>query len=125
MRILAHDAFPIHDSPYANTPLDELLARVRLRDHPQSPLTDQTRNLIDARALAQMKPTAYLVNTARGGIVDEAALAAALHRGRLWPAPASTCSPKSRRPPATRCWRRPTSSSPRTAPGRRASLARS
>lgn len=47
------------------------------------PLTKETRSLIDAAALAQMKPTAILVNTARGGIVDEAAIAAALREGRL------------------------------------------
>lgn len=45
------------------------------------PLNEHTRNLIDARELALMKPTAYLVNTARGGIVNEAALVDAL-RGR-------------------------------------------
>jgi len=82
MRILAYDAFPIHHSPYANTPLHELLAGSDFVTV-HSPLTDQTRNLIDAAALARMKPSAYLINTARGGIVDEAALAAALHEGRL------------------------------------------
>ena len=47
------------------------------------PLNDHTRNLITARELALMKPTAYLINTARGGIVDEDALHAALTNGRL------------------------------------------
>ena len=47
------------------------------------PLTPETRGLIGAGALAQMKPTAHLVNTARGPIVDHAALADALHAGRI------------------------------------------
>jgi glyoxylate reductase len=47
------------------------------------PLTPETRHLIDAAALRAMRPTAYLVNTARGPVVDEAALAAALAQGRI------------------------------------------
>ncbi|WP_062117881.1 hydroxyacid dehydrogenase [Aureimonas sp. AU40] len=47
------------------------------------PLTQGTRHLIDARSLSLMKPTALLVNTARGGIVDEAALASALTERRI------------------------------------------
>lgn len=47
------------------------------------PLTEETRGRLDARALGLMKPRALLVNAARGGIVDEEALARALHEGRL------------------------------------------
>ena len=48
-----------------------------------APLQGDTRHLIDAQALASMKPTAYLINTARGDLVDEAALAEALRAGQL------------------------------------------
>jgi glyoxylate reductase len=48
-----------------------------------APLTPATRHLIDAEALATLQPHAILVNTARGGLVDQAALARALHEGRL------------------------------------------
>lgn len=62
--------------------LPELLARsdyVSLH----VPLVEQTRHLIGAEQLAQMKPTAYLINTARGGVIDHGALAAALADGQL------------------------------------------
>jgi D-3-phosphoglycerate dehydrogenase len=45
------------------------------------PLSDETRGMIDGAALARMKPTAFVVNASRGGVVDEAALAKALENG--------------------------------------------
>jgi glyoxylate reductase len=65
--------------------LDELLASSDIVSL-HVPGGDATRHLIDARRLAWMKPTAVLVNTARGTVVDEAALAEALHAGRLFAA---------------------------------------
>lgn len=47
------------------------------------PLTDETRNLIGAAELALMKPSVLLINAARGGVVDETALAEALQQGRI------------------------------------------
>jgi (S)-sulfolactate dehydrogenase len=47
------------------------------------PLTEATRHLIDERALGRMRPSAVVINAARGGVVDEAALAEALRAGRL------------------------------------------
>lgn len=47
------------------------------------PLTDETKHLINADSLAQMKPTALLINTARGPLIDEPALATALNAGQI------------------------------------------
>jgi glycerate dehydrogenase len=47
------------------------------------PLTPQTANLVNARRLSLMKPTAFLLNTSRGLLVDQAALADALNSGRI------------------------------------------
>jgi glyoxylate reductase len=59
-----------------------------------TPLTAETRHLIDADALAVMKPTAVIVNTARGPIIDQDALAAALHEGRLGAAALDVTDPE-------------------------------
>jgi glyoxylate reductase len=75
-----------HASPHAaelevaRLDLDELLATSDVVSL-HAPLTPETRHLIGARELALMKPTATLVNTARGAVVDEAALADALRDG--------------------------------------------
>jgi glyoxylate reductase len=64
---------------------DDLHAALRRADFVSlhTPLTPETRHLIDAGALERMRSTAYLVNTSRGGIVDQDALAAALHDGTI------------------------------------------
>jgi glyoxylate reductase len=62
--------------------LDELLATSDVISL-HTPLTPETRHLIGARELALMKPTATLVNTARGAVVDEAALVEALRDGQI------------------------------------------
>lgn len=65
---------------YSRLPLDELLATVDVLSL-HCLLTEQTRNLIGRRELGLMKPGALLINTSRGGLVDEAALAQALRKG--------------------------------------------
>lgn len=63
-------------------PLDELLPQVdALTLH--CPLNSDTLNMIDARELSLMKPSAFLINTARGGLINEQALADALRAGHL------------------------------------------
>jgi (S)-sulfolactate dehydrogenase len=62
------------------------------------PLVDSTRGLFDAARIAAMKPGAVLINTARGGIVDEVALAAALKSGHLGGAAIDVFGPSRCRP---------------------------
>lgn len=80
MEIAVHTRTPVADEGVINVTFDELLATSDVLSL-HAPLTDATRNLIGAAELARMKPTSILVNTARGGLVDEAALADALSRG--------------------------------------------
>src|SRR5512139_1136994 len=88
MRVVAFDPVVPADSPawaelgVAPLPLDELLARSDVVSL-HLPLTDSTRGLIGEARLSRMMPGAILINSARGGIVDEAALARALSSGRL------------------------------------------
>ena len=63
-------------------PLDELLAKSDVLSI-HAPLSRETHHIIDAAALARMKPGAYLVNTSRGALVDEEALCDVLERGHL------------------------------------------
>jgi len=87
MRILHHSRRP-HAAAPGDPPAE---FRARLEDLlPECdaltlhcPATSETRHLIDERALARLRPTAFLVNTARGDVVDEAALVAALRDGRI------------------------------------------
>ncbi|MDN5926808.1 MAG: hydroxyacid dehydrogenase [Hyphomicrobiales bacterium] len=85
MTILAHDPYCPADDPAwrlaRNVSFDGLIETADVVSL-HTPLTDRTRHMIDAGALARMKPGAILINAARGGIVDEAALAAALKEGR-------------------------------------------
>ena len=84
MRVLHHARGDTGEHGYV-VDLDELLATSDIVSL-HVPGGDATQHLIDARRLALMKPTAVLVNTARGTVVDEAALADALHGGRLFAA---------------------------------------
>jgi (S)-sulfolactate dehydrogenase len=90
MAVAAHDPFVAADDPAWNPAtgpvqsraLDALIAQSDVLSL-HVPLTDRTRGLIDAAALARMPKGAILINAARGGVVDEAAVARALRSGHL------------------------------------------
>lgn len=88
MWVIAHDPMIADDAPVwretgvASRSLDALMAEADVVSL-HVPLTDDTRHLIDTRRIDTMKRGAVLIDTARGGIVNEAALAAALRSGRL------------------------------------------
>jgi glyoxylate reductase len=71
-----------HELQVSFAPLDTLLREADFVSL-HVPLSPQTRHLIGSRELQLMKPTAYLINTARGPVVDEAALVEALRRGEI------------------------------------------
>jgi D-3-phosphoglycerate dehydrogenase len=86
MRVVAHDPFiPTHvatDMGIELLPIDSLCVQADyITLH--LPVTDQTRRMFDRERLARCKPGAYVVNTARGELIDEEALADALERGQL------------------------------------------
>lgn len=88
MQVIAHDPLlGASDPVFSKTgvrwaPLDEVLASADVVSL-HVPLGDSTRGLLDAQRIGRMKRGAILVNTARGGVVDEVALADALRRGAL------------------------------------------
>lgn len=75
-------ALPSRPQHQARIPFADLLPQVDFLSL-HCPLTDETRDLIDAQALNAMKKSAFLINCARGGIVDEQALADALRQGKI------------------------------------------
>ncbi|OFV88777.1 MAG: phosphoglycerate dehydrogenase [Acidobacteria bacterium RBG_16_68_9] len=86
MKVIAHDPFISEEKAkklgVELVDLDPLCARADFISV-HTPLTPETRHLINAAVLAKMKPSARLINCARGGIVDEQALADAIRGGRL------------------------------------------
>jgi D-3-phosphoglycerate dehydrogenase / 2-oxoglutarate reductase len=86
MKVIAYDPFLSHERALIigveKVDLDELFKRADFITL-HTPLTDKTRNVIDAAAIAKMKKGVRIVNCARGGLVDEAAIADALKSGQV------------------------------------------
>ena len=88
------EAFGMHVVPVGrDTPLHDALARADVVSL-HTPLTDETRGLIGERELQAMIPTAILVNTGRGALVDTAALCTALHAGEIGAAALDVTDPE-------------------------------
>lgn len=82
MKVLAHDVGDISDTGYSNTEFEQLIKESDIISL-HCPLTDKTRDLISAREFGMMKNTAIIINTARGGIINEQDLASALKQGQI------------------------------------------
>jgi D-3-phosphoglycerate dehydrogenase len=82
MEVIAWNRTRRHDAPAPLVDLDALLARADVVSLHLA-LNDETRGFLDRARLERMKPGAILINTARGALVDEAALVAALTSGRI------------------------------------------
>ncbi len=95
MRVLAWDRTP-SSKPQDGVDFVELDALLNDADFISIhvPLTDDTTHLIDAAALSKMKPSAVLVNTARGPVVDQDALVEALNNGTIWAAGLDVTTPE-------------------------------
>lgn len=82
MKVLVHTRTPKEDPAVTFVPLDALLqGSDYVSIH--TPLTEQTAKLFSRKTFAQMKDGAYLINTSRGGVIDEEALCEALESGKL------------------------------------------
>lgn len=82
MKVMANDYADISTTGYRNCTLDEIYAEADVVTL-HCPLTDDNRYMVGAEALERMKPSALLINTARGPLVDQAALADALANGTI------------------------------------------
>ena len=87
MRVLAYDVF--WDEEYAKSAGIERMSVAQICEQADfisihAPLTEHTRNMIGEKQIKKMKKTAIIINTARGGIIDEAALLKALKEGQIY-----------------------------------------
>ncbi len=101
MKVALYTSKPQNELPvgYVKMELDQLFAEADVVSL-HCPLFPETRNMVDARRLALMKSSAILINTSRGPLVDEVALAEALKAGKI---KAACCDVLSQEPPKSDC----------------------